>query len=207
MLQHNKIVNQTIENLDQTEVIKDLIETYKPGGFNYVFNPCQMIPKLEALTEQTEADILKDQKFTKPLWFIPPQNTNFTQGQPQEYHKLSKKFVQNSLRKSLAGLLRMCGFKNATDSTLILFVDAIDEFYKNLMEQIHFQHLHNNCDRKFDIDIMALEKSYYSMTKKSLLTLYNYYKNEMLKKNCLGILDLKDNFQEYEKIIQMNQKP
>lgn len=203
----NKIVNQTIENLDQTEIIRDLIETYKPGGFNYVFNPCQMIPKLETLSEQSEAEILKDRKFTKPLWFIPPENTKFTEGHPQEYHKVSKKFVQASLRKSLAGLLRISGFKNATNSSLILFVDAIDEFYKNFIEQIHTQHLHNNHDRSYEIDIITLEKSYYSMTKKSLLTLHNYYKNEMMKKNSLGTVELKDNFQEYEKIIQMNQKP
>lgn len=206
VLDKNKILNQTVEVLDQTDVIQDLIDTYKPGGFNYVFNPCHMIPKLEALSEQSEADAQKDSKFNKPLWFIPPEKTDFISGKPQYYPRVSKKCVEENMRKSLAGLLRLSGFKNATNSSLILFVDAVDEFLKQFLDTIKSQ-VHINNDRNTEIDILTLEKSYNSMTKNSLLSLHNYYKNEMIRRNRSGISELQNNFQDYEKIIQMNQKP
>lgn len=204
LVKPNKIVAQTIEVMDQTEIIKDLMETYKPG-YNYVFNPCQMVSKLEVLSH-SEINLVKDRKFQKPLWFIPPNDTKFTLGQPKDYNVVSKEFVRQSLRKSLAGLLRINDFRNSTESALALFVDAIDEFYKNLLGEVRNELVTNNLDTEYEVEIGTLEKAYYGLTKKSLLSLHNYYRRE-IKKNRNEVDDFRTNFQEYDKVMQINKKP
>lgn len=94
--------------MNQSDMIRTLIDTYSnKTGYNYVFNPCQVIPKLESQIPGNDTNVAMDKKFSKPLWFINPIETNFTKGQPEVLPRITKPVVQKLLRKSLCGLLRM----------------------------------------------------------------------------------------------------
>lgn len=67
------------------------------------------MPTLD-LPADTTVNLIRSEKFLKPIWYIPPKQTTFTRGIPQNYPKISKSVVMEALRKSLAGLLRLKGF-------------------------------------------------------------------------------------------------
>lgn len=52
------------------------------------------------------------------------------------------------------------------------------------------------------IDILTLEKAYFSMTNTSLTSLHNYYKNEIIDRNRSEILKFKNTKQQYEKLVE-----
>lgn len=111
----NPIVTQTVEVMNQSEMIQSLIDTYasKTGFNNYLINPCQMIPHIDFSPENT-ADLVNEEKFAKPFWFIPPIQTDFSRGRPKSTIKLNKEIVRSTLRKSICGLLRVAGFSEAS---------------------------------------------------------------------------------------------
>lgn len=212
------MVTQTVEVMHQTETIQTLIDTYadKSNG-NYVLNHNQILPHIDFPPENT-ANLLSDSKFAKPLWFIRPKDTRFSQGGvPKAIPPISKPIVNICLRKSLCGLLKMSDFIQSTDSALILFTDAIDHFYKAFMDSINEavllceappgadkrKRLPNDKNRK--LDVAVVEKAYRTMTSESLTSLHNYYKNTIIAKNAQEIEEFTEIFGEYKKLQQESQ--
>lgn len=63
------------------------------------------------LTPDVTANLVSDEKFLKPLWYIPPHETAFTKGTPPtNIPKISKPVVMEAIRISLSGLVRLKGF-------------------------------------------------------------------------------------------------
>lgn len=69
------------------------------------------------LTPDTTANLVSDEKFLKPLWYIPPHETEFTKGIPTSVPKISKPVVMEAIRISLSGLVRLKGFNGKFDLT------------------------------------------------------------------------------------------
>lgn len=179
---------------NQTEMINSLIDTYSNNKFNF-----QVMPNID-FPSSNSADINKETKFIKPLWFIPPICTNFTQGVPKNYNsRIGTASVKQAIRKSLCGLLKMAGFLEAHESTILTYVDVIDHFYKQFLEKIRY-----TVTDKDQLNILDLEKAYLSMTGKSLTSLHNHIKNDIYVKNKQEILQFKESFNEYNKLLQEN---
>lgn len=214
------MVTQTVEVMHQTEMIQTLIDTYADkSGMKYVLNHSQIMPNIDFPPENT-ADLLNEQKFTKPFWFVRPKETKFTRGDFQPIPKISKPIVELCIRKSLCGLLKMCDYFESHESALILFQDSVDLFYKSLMENLNETLLFHQPDpntasssstepipndRNRKLNIAILGKAYYSMTSESLLNLHNYYKNSIVNKNAEEIDEFNEIFQEYKKLQQESQ--
>lgn len=153
------------------------------------------------------AMIDRDKQFQKPIWFIPPKDTDFSKGIPKDYGtRITKAAVLPALRKSTCGLLKMAGFSEANDSALVTFVDAIDQFYKYFIEQIRqaVNEQTKDGDTKTDIDVLVLEKAYFTLTTKSLTQLHNYFKNDVFVRNRQEIAQFKESMNEYNKLQQEN---
>lgn len=204
--------------MHQTEMIQTLIDTYadKSNG-NYVLNHNQILPNIDFPPENT-ANLLSDSKFAKPLWFIRPRDTRFTQGTAKPIPPITKPIVNICLRKSLCGLLKMSDFIQGTDSALVLFTDAVDHFYKSFMDSINEAVLLSEPppgadkrktmpnDKNRRLDSAVVEKAYRSMTSESLTCLHNYYKNTIIAKNAQEVQEFTEIFGEYKKLQQESQE-
>ncbi|XP_075155752.1 spt7 [Haematobia irritans] len=204
----NPLVTQTIEVMKQTEMLQSLIDTYsnKSGTSNYLLNPCQMIPEVNFPPENV-ADFVSDDKFTKPIWFVPPQDTNFAKGVPQHYPQVTSDICRASLRKAVCGQMRVAGFTDTAESALILFADACEEFILNLMQSVREVHANDEkLETQRDIEVKNLEKAYYSMTNNSLTQVHNYFKHHLIAKNRMEIAEFNGVFQEYDKLMKESQR-
>lgn len=202
----NPLVTQTIEVMKQTEMLQSLIETYsnKSGSNNYLLNPCQMIPQVDFPPENA-TDFVNDDKFIKPLWFIPPNQTDFTRGVPKEYPQINKQVCKESLRKAICGQLCIAGFTDAAESALVLFTDALEEFIRNFILQIKDIQINEYADRQPSIDILTLERAYYALTSTSLTAIHNYFKNNLIARNRSEIREFRGVLQEYDKLMKESQ--
>lgn len=121
-----------------------------------------------------------------------------------------------------------------TESSLLMFMDGVEEFYKCFMDKInqvlvttgkdvnvrikfhlYLFHIETNkiitnfLDSFFlqkSIDITILENAYYALTNKSLLQLHNYYKNEVINRNRAEIIRFKNTQLEYEKLVEESEQ-
>ncbi|KAI8125561.1 hypothetical protein FF38_02323 [Lucilia cuprina] len=203
----NPLVTQTIEVMKQTEMLQSLIDTYsnKSGTSNYLLNPCQMIPEVDFPPENA-ADFVSDDKFTKPIWFVPPQDSDFANGVPQHYPQVNSEICRASLRKAVCGQMRVAGFTDTAESALILFADACEEFILNLMQHVREVHANDvNLETQRDIEVKNLEKAYYSMTNNSLTQVHNYFKHHLIARNRMEIAEFNGAFQEYDKLMKESQ--
>lgn len=108
----NAVVTQTIELENQTDMIRSLIDTYTS---NNTGDPCQLMPQID-FPPDTTADLLSagaQQRYAKPLWYIPPSSAAVWPAQRPQAARLSAPVVRRALRKSAAGLLRMSGYHGA----------------------------------------------------------------------------------------------
>ncbi|KAM7349390.1 spt7 isoform 2-T3 [Cochliomyia hominivorax] len=203
----NPLVTQTIEVMKQTEMLQSLIDTYsnKSGSSNYLLNPCQMIPEVDFPPENA-ANFVSDEKFAKPIWFVPPRDSDFAKGKPQHYPQVNSEICRASLRKAVCGQMRVAGFTDTAESALVLFADACEEFILNLMQ--HVREVHTNdvkLETQRDIEVKNLEKAYYSMTNNSLTQVHNYFKHHLIARNRTEIAEFNDSFQEYDKLMKESQ--
>jgi STAGA complex 65 subunit gamma len=140
-----------------------------------------------------------DNIFSKPLWFCKPSTGT---PPPKNYAQLTKPVVLEVLKKALCGLLKVAGFTEIDESALIMFVDAIDEFYKSFMENARFMAVDREVQSP-ELDVTTLEKAYVNLSNKSLTTLHNYFK-EILRTNRQEIAEFKEAEFEYEKLLHEN---
>lgn len=106
-------------------------------------------------------------------------------------------------RKVICGLLRVAGFSEINESALIMMVDGIDQYMRMLCEAMRDVLISEGREIESALDILTLEKGYHSVTKRSVTSLHNYYK-ELGNKNKNEIKEFKDIFQEYDKLLQEN---
>ncbi|XP_017472091.1 PREDICTED: uncharacterized protein LOC108363286 isoform X1 [Rhagoletis zephyria] len=203
----NPLVTQTIEVMKQTEMLQSLIDTYsnKSGTSNYLLNPCQMIPEVDFPPENA-VDFINDDKFAKPIWFIPPIETQFARGVPQAYPQINPKICLAALRKAVCGQLRVCGFTDISESALVLFADAAQEFMRNFMQRIREVHANNpQLEIQNEVEVKSLEKAYYSLTNASLTQVHNYFKHQLVARNRSEIAEFNGVLQEYDKLMKESQ--
>ncbi|KAJ6643439.1 hypothetical protein Bhyg_08400 [Pseudolycoriella hygida] len=200
----NPLVTQTVEVMNQTEFIQTLLDTYASDAQSSFLNQNEGIfmPHID-LTPDVTANLVSDEKFMKPMWFIPPHETEFTKGLPISVPKISKPVVMEAIRTSLCGLVRIRGFNDSTDSALQMFTDGVDEFFKCFMDSINSVLTNENQDRNKTLTIATLEKAF-NQNNSSLTTLHNYYKNEIIARNKNEIDELKNVYQDYDKLMQEN---
>lgn len=164
-----------------------------------------MIPEVDFPPENA-ADFVSDEKFAKPIWFVPPRDSNFANGVPQHYPQVNSEICRASLRKAVCGQMRVAGFTDTAESALILFADACEEFILNLMH--HVKEVHSNdvkLETQRDIEVKNLEKAYYSMTNNSLIQVHNYFKHHLIARNRMEIAEFNGAFQEYDKLMKESQ--
>lgn len=192
--------------MHQTEMIRTLIDTYSSGSNNdYVLNPCQMaMPNIDYPAKYAANLNKSNDRFQKPIWFIPHEESDFVRGVPKKSMKIAKPAVEVGLRKCISGLLRVAGFTETNESALVMMVDALDQFYKLLLENTRSVLLNEEREEENKIDILTLEKGYFGLTKQSLTSLHNYYKHENIHRNKTEITEFKETFQEYDKLLQEN---
>lgn len=120
----NAIVTQSIEVQNQTDMIQSLIDTYTSNNTD---DPCHLMPQID-FPPGTSADLLSatvDDRFAKPLWYIPQVRTAFTAGRPSTVAPvlcLSAPVVRRALHKSVAGLLRLQGYHGKCVSGNVIFL-------------------------------------------------------------------------------------
>lgn len=148
-----------------------------------------MIPEVDFPPENA-ADFAADDKFTKPIWFVAPQdNNNFANGVPQHYPQITSDICRASLRKAVCGQMRVAGFTDTAESALILFADACEEFILNLMQNVREVHANDEkLETQRDIEVKSLEKAYYAMTNNSLTQVHNYFKHHLIAKVGKGTI-------------------
>ncbi|XP_059618922.1 uncharacterized protein LOC132263266 [Phlebotomus argentipes] len=201
----NVIVTQTVEVINQREMIQTLIDTYvDKSGLNYVLNPCQKMPSID-FPPGNSANLIKENN--NPFCFSQPRETRFTRGeQMRTFPRLEKTEVDAAIRRSLGGLLKIAGYTEAQDSAMVMFVDAVDYFYKSLMEYTNEAISQDQiAERHRHLDVMILEKAYMAMSGRSLTNLHNYYKDNVIGRNRVEIKEFKNTFQEYDKFMQESQ--
>lgn len=165
-----------------------------------------MIPEVDFPPENA-ADFAAEEKFAKPIWFVPPQDTKFAKAIPQSYPKVTADICRASLRKAVCGQMRVAGFTDTAESALILFADACEEFIRNLMLHIRDVHANNpELEKQRDIEVKTLEKAYYSMTNTSLTQVHNYFKHHLIARNRMEIAEFNGAFYEYDKLMKESQK-
>ncbi|XP_054730463.1 uncharacterized protein LOC129239157 isoform X1 [Anastrepha obliqua] len=203
----NPLVTQTIEVMKQTEMLQSLIDTYsnKSGTSNYLLNPCQMIPEVDFPPENA-TDFINDDKFAKPIWFIPPIETQFARGVPQSYPEINPEICRAALRKAVCGQLRVSGFTDISESALVLFADAAQEFMRNFMLRIREVHANNpQTEIQNEVEVKSLEKAYYSLANASLTQVHNYFKHQLVARNRSEIAEFNGVLQEYDKLMKESQ--
>ncbi|XP_031632352.1 uncharacterized protein LOC116346445 [Contarinia nasturtii] len=199
----NHLVTQTVELLNHTNRIKSMIEMYSEEMV-YLANQRQVLPTI-TLSADTKACLEElHQPITSP--FETHKVSDFTLGKPKAISQINKPVVMDVIGKALTGLLRIKGFDYCTESGLLMFKDAIEEFYKCFMEKINQVVVADDKGINKKIDIDTLEKAYKAMSNSSLLNLHNYYKNEIINRNRSEIIRFKSTQMEYEKLVEESEK-
>lgn len=162
------------------------------------------MPRIE-FPPGNSANLIKENN--NPFCFNQPRETRFTRGeQTKTFPRLERAEVDAAIRRSLGGLLKVAGFTEAQDSAMVMFVDAVDYFYKSLMEYSNEMISQNpDAERHRHFDVMTLEKAYMAMSGRSLTTLHNYYKDNVIGRNRIEIKEFKNISQEYNKFMQESQ--
>jgi STAGA complex 65 subunit gamma len=199
LLIKNALVTQTVETINQTESIKCIMDTYLDPSCQ--LGSSQLMPNID-FPASNSAKMKEESVFSKPVWFCQPKPLSTLS--PKNYTELTKPTVLEALKKSLCGLLKMSGFTEIDDSALKMYVDGIDEFYKSIMENVRDVMIAEDREKENMLDILILEKAYTNLSNKSLTTLHNYFKDEIIKSNRDEINEFKDIFQEYDKMLHEN---
>ncbi|XP_062138261.1 uncharacterized protein LOC133847313 [Drosophila sulfurigaster albostrigata] len=203
----SSVVTQTIEVMKQTEMLQSLIDTYstKNGSSNYLLNPCQMIPEVDFPPENA-ADLVSEQKFQKPIWFIPTVDTPYSRGDPQSYPELSSNTCRHTLRKVMCGLLRLAGFTDSSETAVVLLTDAAEDFMRSFVEEYRgFYDIEPKLQKSTMLRLQPLEQAYFSMTGTSLTQVHNYYKHKVITRNRTEIAEFNSVLQEYDKLMKESQ--
>lgn len=171
------------------------------GGFQ------QLVPTLKESLEAIPTHIptaKHSDKFNK-ICFIPPIPTNFTTGRPKEIQKVNKTCVQLALKKSICGMTRITDFTHVTEQTLTMFTDAVDHYFKSLMESIVTVLENDDRPTETDVDLLTFERAYFSLTGDSATIFFNYFKKEIHDKHQQTASSFIDKVTELKTIVDNHQ--
>lgn len=140
-------------------------------------------------------------KFNK-ICFIPPTKTSFTTGKPKEIQKVNKTCAKLALKKSICGLTSLTDYTETTQSALTMFTDAVDHFYKSLMESIVDRLTNEDRETETDVDLLTFERAYFAVTGDSTLTFFNYFKTEIHDKHQETVSNFTEKVSELRSVIE-----
>ena len=189
----NNTVNQIIGLKRKQEIIESIIDTYQWNlqGSSITLSSLQNIP-----TQINPTNTNK--RFVN---FIPPKKTVFTTGKPKEILKINKSCVELALRKSICGLVRLTNFNEIDESALVMFTDAVNHFYKSLMESVVSVLLNENRETDTLLDIITVEKALLAMAHQSMTSFYNYFKNEIYQKHIETVNDFNEKLNDLKEVV------
>lgn len=203
LLSRNQSVNQIIGLKQKQEMLDELIETSVSDQYQFQ----QLVPTLKESLEAIPTHIptpKHNDKFNK-LCFIPPIPTNFTTGKPKEVQKVNKTCVQLALKKSICGLTRITDYSEVSESALTMFTDAVDHFFKSLMESIVTVLTNEDRETETDVDLMTFERAYFALTSESSTTFFNYFKKDIHDKHQQTVASFANKISELKSIVDSQQ--
>ncbi|CRK99725.1 CLUMA_CG013041, isoform A [Clunio marinus] len=184
-------------------MIQELIDTSISDQYNFQ----QLVPtlkeSLDAIPKQISTPKYND-KFNK-LCFIPPIPSNFTSGKRKEIHKVNKTCVQLALKKSICGLTRLTDYTDISESSLTMFADSVDHFFKSLMESIVTILSNDDRETETDVDLMTFERAYFALTGESSTCFFNYFKKEIFDKHQQTVGNFTQKVSELRNIVESHQ--
>jgi STAGA complex 65 subunit gamma len=180
--------------------ITELIDTYTSRDSN-----CLLDPNFSISSKKFKAQIRINKKFQKPIWFIPPIDTEFIRGKPKEVAKINKKSVTAALRKSVCGLIRTCKFAEVDESALVMLIDSVDHFYNQLIESFVAVLVSENRETETQLSVLDLEKGYQAFAGQSIISLHNFFNTEIVQKNQKEVENFMQTFGNYDKLLQRQQ--
>jgi len=199
LLSKNQTVNQIIGLKQKEDMIQELINTSQTDHYGFQ----QLAPTLKESIDAIPAKIPTmryNEKFNK-LCFIPPVPTNFTTGKPKEIQKVNKPCVLLALKKSICGLARITDYTDISESALTMFTDAVDHFYKSLMESIVTILTNDDRETETDIDVLTFERAFFAMTGDSATVFFNYFKKEIHDKHQQRVSSFTNKISELKTIV------
>lgn len=184
-------------------MLQELIETSQNDQFSFQ----QMVPTLKESLEAMPTHIptpTQHEKFNK-ICFIPPVPTNFSTGKPKETQKVNKTCAQLALKKSICGLARLTDYTEITDSALTMFTDAVDHYFKSLMESIVTVLTNNDQETETEVDLMTFERAYFALTGESTTVFFDYFKQEINDKHQQTVSSFSEKVSELKTIVDSHQ--
>lgn len=203
LLSKNQTVNQIIGLKQKQEMIQELIDTSYSDqeGFQH------LVPTLKESIEAIPSNIptaKHNDKFNK-ICFIPPVPTSFTTGKPKEIQKVNKTCVQLALKKSICGLARITDYTDISESALTMFTDAVDHFYKSLMESIVTTLTNDDRETETDVDLLTFERAFFAFTGDSSTTFFNHFKKDIHDKHQQTVSSFSNKISELKTIVDSHQ--
>lgn len=184
-------------------MIHELIETSISDQYGFQ----QLVPTIKESIEAIPSHIptaRHNDKFNK-IGFIPPVPTNFTTGKPKEIQKVNKTCVDLALKKSICGLARITDYTSISQSALTMFNDAVDHFFKSLMESIVTVLINDDRETETDIDLLTFERAFFALTGDSATTFFNYFKKEIHDKHQQTVANFTHKVSELKTIVDSHQ--
>ncbi|KAL5275364.1 SUPT7L family protein [Megaselia abdita] len=197
----NCIVTQTVEALYQSEMLDKLIKkgTSRSSDDNKLITTTKKpLPKIIFPPEIT-AELHMPRRNCAPLNFIVPKKTDFTSGKPLNFTTLSREVQKTVLKKSICGMLRAVGFKDATENSVLMLTDVVDDFLKKFMIHIQDTKASESSERIPRIKIKTLEKAYFSYQNTSLITLSKHMKHFGVEQNQQAKKVFQESLRNYNK--------
>lgn len=203
LLSKNQTVNQIIGLKHKQEMLQDLIENSYSDQYSFQ----QIVPTLKESLDAIPNHIptpKQHEKFNK-ICFIPPVPTKFTTGKPKETQKVNKTCVQLATKKSICGLARLTDYTGITESGLTMFTDAVDHFFKCLMESIVTVLTNDDRESETEVDLLTFERAYFALTGESTTSFFNYFKKEINDKHQQTVSSFSEKVSELKTIVESHQ--
>lgn len=203
LLSKNQTVNQIIGLKQKQEMLQELIDTAHSDQESFHHLVPTLKESIEAIPSNIPTENHND-KFNK-ICFIPPASTSFTIGKPKEIQKVNKTCVQLALKKSICGLARITDYMEISESALTMFTDAVDHFYKSLMESIVTILTNDDRETETDVDLLTFERAFFSLTGDSATIFFNYFKKDIHDKHQQTVSAFTSKISELKTIVDSHQ--
>lgn len=197
LLSKNQTVNQIVGLKQKQDMIQELIETSITDQYGFQ----QLVPTLKESLEAIPSQIptpRHNDKFNK-ICFIPPSSSTLVKA--KEIQKVNKSCVQLALKKSICGLARLTDYTEISDSALTMFNDAVDHYFKSLMESIVTVLTNDDHETETDVDLMTFERAYFTLSGESATTFFNYFKREIHDKHQATVSSFTNKVSELKSIV------
>lgn len=194
LIHRNSSINAIVGIKQKQELIQELIEASQYNLLNFQ----QMLPTLR----ETLPILSQNFSIPRPNCFITTSKSDFIAGKPKQVPKINKNCVEQALKKSICGLVRITDFTDIQTSALTLLTDCVDHFYKSMMESIVNVFTNENRETETDVDILTFEKAYFKLTNESSTTLLLNYANSIYNKHHQTLTEFSEKVEELKGIVE-----